>query len=70
MRQISVEVDIAAWQYVVRIYLLSIREVFYHYFLYYYLSFMVTESVSEVSGLHGMEAFEKKNHNFYILIFI
>ena len=50
--------------------LLSIRELIYHYFLYYYRFFMETESVSEVSGPHDMEAIEKKNHNFYILKFI
>ena len=57
MRQNSVEVDIAAWKYVN---LLSIRELFYHYFLYYYIFFMETESVSEVSGPHDMEAIERK----------
>ena len=34
----------------------------YHYFLYY-IFFMETESVSEVTGSHDMEAIEKKNHN-------
>ena len=57
MRQNSVEVDIAAWKY---FNLLSIRELFYPYFLYNYRFFMETESVSEVSGPHDMEAIEKK----------
>ena len=34
----------------------------YHYFLYY-IFFMETESVSEFTGSHDMEAIEKKNHN-------
>ena len=40
--------------------LLSITELFNHYFPYYYRFFMETESVSEVSGLHYMEAIENK----------
>ena len=34
----------------------------YHYFLCY-IFFMETESVSEFTGSHDMEAIEKKNHN-------
>ena len=33
---------------------------FYHYFLYYYMIFMETESVSEVTGSHDKEDVEKK----------
>ena len=32
----------------------------YHYFLYYFIFFMETVSVSEVSGPYDMEAIEKK----------
>ena len=49
--------NLAAWKYVN---FLSIRELFCHYFLNYYRFFMETESVSEVSGSHDMEAIEKK----------
>ena len=41
-------------------------QLFYHYFLYYFIFSVETESVSEVSGPHDMEVNEKKNHNFCI----
>ena len=50
------KVDIAAQQHVN---LLSIRELFLP--LFYYCIFLETESVSEVSGPHDMEAIEKKS---------
>ena len=64
MRRNSVEVDIAAWQYV------NLWALDNFFTIIFFIIFLWKQSVSEVSGPHDMEAIKKKNHNSCLLIYI